>query len=200
MRSRKSMCVRRPLRLRPLRCGKMCVVTCAHRWPVLTSYYVVERCEMMCCTTYRYLFFYGKVRFVGVVGDTQPRECYAALPRYCMNYALQAFYARRNRRNSPSMARFLLALPSMAGHFCVSMHNSTATKQLRYALSRECTRHLRRQAAFAHASHISWLQYYATSGNIKIFKIRKIKMPESGESNADLRPHKNRRSTLQMPV
>ena len=57
MRSRKSMCVRRPLRLRPLRCGKMCGVTCAHRWPVLTSYYVVERCEMMCCTTYRYLFF-----------------------------------------------------------------------------------------------------------------------------------------------
>ena len=50
MRSRKSMCVRRPLRLRPLRCGKMCGVTCAHRWPVLTSYYVVERCETMCST------------------------------------------------------------------------------------------------------------------------------------------------------
>ena len=79
-------------------------------------------------------------------------------------------------------------------------HNSTVSKQLRYALSRECTRHLRRRAAFAHASHISWLQYYATSGNIKIFKIRKIKMPESGGSNADLRPHKNRRTTLQMPV
>lgn len=57
MRSRKSTCARRPLRLRPLRCGKMCVVTCAHRWPVLTSYYVVKRCEMMCCTTYRYLYF-----------------------------------------------------------------------------------------------------------------------------------------------
>lgn len=49
-------------------------------------------------------------------------------------------------------------------------------------------------------ANISWLQYYATSGNIKIFKITKIKMPESGESNADLRPHKNRRPTLQMPV
>ena len=73
MRSRKSMCVRRPLRLRPLRCGKMCGVTCAHRWPVLTSCYVVERCEMMCCTTYTYIF-YGKVRFVGVVGDIQSRE------------------------------------------------------------------------------------------------------------------------------
>ena len=79
-------------------------------------------------------------------------------------------------------------------------HNSTVSKQLCYALPRECTRHLRHRAAFAHTSHISWLQYYATSGNIKIFKIRKIKMPESGESNADLRPHKNRRPTLQMPV
>ena len=57
MRSRKSTYARRPLRLRPLRCGKMCGVTCAHWWPVLTSYYVVERCEMMCCTTYRYLYF-----------------------------------------------------------------------------------------------------------------------------------------------
>ena len=76
MRSRKSMCARRPRRLCPLRCGKsvgdVCApvagayvllrcgeigVTCAHRWPVLTSYYVVKRCEMMCCTTYRYLYF-----------------------------------------------------------------------------------------------------------------------------------------------
>ena len=65
-------------------------------------------------------------------------------------------------------------------------HNSTVSKQLRYALSRECTRRLRRRASFAHTSRISWLQYYATSGNIKIFKTRKIKMPESGESNADL--------------
>ena len=31
MRSRKSTCARRPLRLHPLRCGKMCGVTCAHR-------------------------------------------------------------------------------------------------------------------------------------------------------------------------
>ena len=30
-----------------LRCGEI-VVTCAHRWPVLTSYYVVKRCAMMC--------------------------------------------------------------------------------------------------------------------------------------------------------
>jgi hypothetical protein len=39
-----------------LRCGEI-GVTCAHRWPVLTSCYVVKRCEMMCCTTYRYLYF-----------------------------------------------------------------------------------------------------------------------------------------------
>ena len=62
---------------------------------------------------------------------------YALLLSGCTNYAFYIFYARRNRRNSPSMARFLLAPPSMAGHFCVSMHNSTATKQLRFALSRE---------------------------------------------------------------
>ncbi|ACR76155.1 Hypothetical protein EUBREC_2424 [Agathobacter rectalis ATCC 33656] len=55
-----------------------------------------------------------------MVWDTQSRECYAALPRYCKNYALQAFYARRNRRNSPSMARFLLVPASLPGHFCVT--------------------------------------------------------------------------------
>ena len=48
MRSRKSMCARRPLRLRPLRCGKMCGVTCAHRWPVLTSYYAVAKVWVTC--------------------------------------------------------------------------------------------------------------------------------------------------------
>ena len=42
MRSRKSMCARRPRRLRPLRCGEI-GVTCAHRWPVLTSCCVVVR-------------------------------------------------------------------------------------------------------------------------------------------------------------
>ncbi len=52
-----------------------------------------------------------------MVWDTQSRECYAALPRYCKNYALQAFYARRNRRNSPSMARFLLVHGIPAGPF-----------------------------------------------------------------------------------
>ena len=71
------------------------------------------------------------------VAHTDSHKSYALLLSGCTNYTFYVFYARRNRRNSPSMARFLLALPSMAGHFCVSMHNSTATKQLRYALSRE---------------------------------------------------------------
>ena len=71
------------------------------------------------------------------VAHTDSHDSYALLLSGCTNYAFYVFYARRNRRNSPSMARFLLALPSMAGHFCVSMHNSTATKQRRYSLSRE---------------------------------------------------------------
>ena len=49
----------------------------------------------------------------------------------------QVFYARRNRRNSPSMARFLLASASMPRHFCTSQHNSTVTKQLRYSPARQ---------------------------------------------------------------
>ena len=50
---------------------------------------------------------------------------------------LQAFYARRNRRNSPSMARFLLASASLPRHFCALQHNSTVTKQLRYSPARQ---------------------------------------------------------------
>ena len=84
MRSRKSMCARHPLRLRPLRCGKMCGVTCAHRWTVLTSYYVVERCEMMCSTTYRYLYFLWKSEVCGRGGGyTVSGERIAKLSRYC---------------------------------------------------------------------------------------------------------------------
>ena len=49
----------------------------------------------------------------------------------------QVFYARRNRRNSPSMARFLLASASMPRHFCALQHNSTDTKQLRYSPTRQ---------------------------------------------------------------
>ncbi len=62
MRSRKSTCARHPRRLRPLRCGKMC----GRR--VRTG----GRC--LCPATYQYLYFYGKVRFAGVVGDAQSRE------------------------------------------------------------------------------------------------------------------------------
>ena len=49
----------------------------------------------------------------------------------------QVFYARRNRRNSPSMARFLLASASKPRHFCALQHNSTDTKQLRYSPARQ---------------------------------------------------------------
>ena len=49
----------------------------------------------------------------------------------------QVFYARRNRRNSPSMARFLLASASMPRHFCALQHNPTDTKQLRYSPTRQ---------------------------------------------------------------
>ena len=57
MRSHKSTCARHPRRLRPLRCGKRCGVTCAHRWPVLTSCHAVVKSEMMRCATDRYLYF-----------------------------------------------------------------------------------------------------------------------------------------------
>ena len=50
-------------------------VTCAHRWPVLTSCYAVKKSEMMRCATDRYFYFDDKVRFVGVVWDTQSHEC-----------------------------------------------------------------------------------------------------------------------------
>ena len=61
----------------------------------------------------------------------------AMLSRGCTNYAYMVFYARRNRRNSPSMARFLLASASMPRHFCALQHNSTDTKQLRYSPTRQ---------------------------------------------------------------
>ena len=49
----------------------------------------------------------------------------------------KVFLTRRNRRNSPSMARFLLASASMPRHFCDLQHNSTDTKQLRYSPTRQ---------------------------------------------------------------
>ena len=65
------------------------------------------------------------------------RVSYATQPRYCRNYALKIYDTRRNRRNSPSMARFLLASASMPRHFCALQHNSTDTKQLRYSPTRQ---------------------------------------------------------------
>ena len=65
-------------------------------------------------------------------------SCWLRLAVKCL-YELcpQAFYARRNRRNSPSMARFLLASASVPRHFCALQHNSTDTKQLRYSPTRQ---------------------------------------------------------------
>lgn len=56
-----------------LYCGEI-VMTCAHRWSVLMSCYAVKKSEMMRCATDRYLYFCEKVRFVGVMWDTQSRE------------------------------------------------------------------------------------------------------------------------------
>ena len=65
-------------------------------------------------------------------------SCWLRLAVKCL-YELcpQVFYARRNRRNSPSMARFLLASASVPRHFCALQHNSTDTKQLRYSPPRQ---------------------------------------------------------------
>ena len=68
-----------------------------------------------------------------MVGRRCCRAGYASLSSVCTKLCLQVFYARRNRRNSPSMARFLLASASMPRHFCALQHNSTDTKQLRYS-------------------------------------------------------------------
>ena len=50
-------------------------------------------------------------------------SCWLRLAVKCL-YELcpQVFYARRNRRNSPSMARFLLASAYMPRHFCALQH------------------------------------------------------------------------------
>ena len=65
-------------------------------------------------------------------------SCWLRFAVKCLyELCLQVFYARRNRRNSPSMARFLLASASMPRHFCALQHNSTVTKQLRYSPARQ---------------------------------------------------------------
>ena len=71
------------------------------------------------------------------VAHTDSPSSYALLLSGCTNYAFYVFHARRNRRNSPSMARFLLASASMPRHFCALQHNSTDTKQLRYSPTRQ---------------------------------------------------------------
>ena len=68
---------------------------------------------------------------------TLPRLSYAALPRYCRNYALKIYDARRNRRNAPSVARFSLPCHPWQGISVYRVHNSTVSRQLRYSLTRE---------------------------------------------------------------
>ena len=68
---------------------------------------------------------------------TLSRLSYAALPRYCRNYALWVIYARRNRRNAPSVARFSLSSHPWELISVHHVHNSTVSKQLRYSLTQE---------------------------------------------------------------
>ena len=62
---------------------------------------------------------------------------YATQPRYCRNYALKIYDARRNRRNAPSVARFSLSSHPWELIFMYRVHNSTVSRQLRYSLTRE---------------------------------------------------------------
>ena len=84
------------------------------------------------------LFLFSIVRGVSRWRGQVVLSCMLRFAVKCLyELCLQAFYARRNRRNSPSMARFLLASASMPRHFCVLQHNSTVTKQLRYSHARQ---------------------------------------------------------------
>ena len=82
----------------------------------------------------------GRKLRTGVV-HTDSRFRYAALLRYCTDYAFWVFDAQRNRRNAPSMARFSLTCLPWQVISVLHGHNPTVSKQLRYALSREsvCT-------------------------------------------------------------
>ena len=62
---------------------------------------------------------------------------YATQPRYCRNYALKIYDARRNRRNAPPVARFSLPCHPWQGISVYRVHNSTVSRQLRYSLTRE---------------------------------------------------------------
>ena len=61
---------------------------------------------------------------------------YATQPRYCRNYALKIYDARRNRRNAPSVARFSLSSHPWELISVHHVHNSTVSKPLRYSLKR----------------------------------------------------------------
>ena len=67
---------------------------------------------------------------------TPPHLSYATLPRYCRNYALKIYDARRNRRNAPSVARLSLSSHPWELISVHHVHNSTVSKPLRYSLKR----------------------------------------------------------------
>ena len=99
---------------------------------------------MLCglgASTFPFFNNFPIISIVRVVSRWRGRRCcragYAFAVKCLYELCPQAFYARRNRRNSPSMARFLLASASMPRHFCTSQHNSTVTKQLRYSPARQ---------------------------------------------------------------
>ena len=61
--------------------------------------------------------------------------CYAALLRYCTELCLKGFYAWRNRRNAPSVARFSSPLRPCRSVSVFHGIISTVSKPLRYSLT-----------------------------------------------------------------
>ena len=59
--------------------------------------------------------------------------CYAALLRYCTKLCLKGFYAWRNRRNAPSVARFSSPLRPCRSVSVFHGIISTVSKPLRYS-------------------------------------------------------------------
>ena len=66
---------------------------------------------------------------------TLPHLSYTTLPRYCRNYALKIYDARRNRRNAPSVARFSSPLRPCRSVSVFHGIISTVSKPLRYSLT-----------------------------------------------------------------
>ena len=84
------------------------------------------------CDDFRIVFY--NVASPGCLTDTHSfPACYATLLRYCTKLCLKAFYAWRNRRNAPSMARFSSPLRPCRSVSVLHGIISTLSKQLRYS-------------------------------------------------------------------